>query len=499
MTQKLPEMVAAVDLGSNSFHMIVCNLKEGKLQTIDRLKEMVRLASGLDENNNLNVKTQTNALVCLERFGQRIGNFPASSVRIVGTNTLRIAKNSQQFLLKAEAALGHPIHIISGIEEARLIYQGVTHSLSSHAKLRFVMDIGGGSTEYIIGHDDIPQIKESLNMGCVTVSHKFFQKNKLSKKAFIQAVLFAEQKLEPYQGRFAYTQWDEAIGASGSLKAIAKVLLAKEWSNNGITLEGLEKLVRHINSCKQIDELKLPELSEERLPVFVGGVAIIYATFKTLGIQQMTVADGALREGLIDDLLGRIYNHDTRSKTVEVLAKNYHTDKHHAEKIKQSVHYMLQQIDPSQNQDDRKTAAQFLAWAAQLHEIGHDIAHNAYHKHSAYIIHHADLAGFSRQDQILLATIVRLHRKKFSSSYFNELPKPWNEYTIILTIILRLAVILHRSRHALTLPDYKITINKKHIKLIFPKNWLAQSPLTNADLQLEADYLDNEDFKLSYH
>ena len=499
MTQKLPEIVAAVDLGSNSFHMIVCSLKEGKLQTIDRLKEMVRLASGLDEENNLNAKTQDRALVCLERFGQRVRNFPPSSVRIVGTNTLRMAKNSRQFLVKAEVALGHPIHIISGIEEARLIYQGVARSLSSHAKLRFVMDIGGGSTEDIIGHDDVPKTKESLNMGCVTVSNKFFPKGIISKKAFTQAVLFAKQKLEPYQERFSYTQWDEAIGASGSLKTIGKVLTAKEWSNNGITLEGLEKLVSYIHTCKQIDELKLPELSDERLPVFIGGVAIIYATFKILGIQQMTVSDGALREGLIDDLLGRIYNHDTRSKTVETLAAHYHIDKNHALNIKQSVHYILQQLDPSQTQDDRKIVAQFLAWAAELHEIGHDIAHNAYHKHSAYVIQHADLAGFSRQDQILLATLVRLHRKKFSNSYFKELPKPWNEYAPILTIILRLAVVLHRNRHSLKLPNFKISIDKKHIKLSFPKNWLTQSPLTNADLQLESDYLDNAGFKLSYH
>jgi len=499
VTQKIPEIVAAVDLGSNSFHMIVCSLKDGKLQTIDRLKEMVRLASGLDKDNNLNTKTQTRALVCLERFGQRMRNFPSNSVRIVGTNTLRMAKNSRQFLVKAEAALGHPIHIISGIEEARLIYQGVAHSLSSNAKLRFVMDIGGGSTEYIIGHDDVPQIKESLNMGCVTVSNKFFKKGLLSKEAFKQAVFFAEQKLDPYQNRFSYTQWNEAIGASGSLKAIGKVIAAKEWSNNGITLNGLEKLVTHINACKHIDELKLPELTDERLPVFVGGVAIIYATFKCLNIQQMTISDGALREGLIDDLLGRIYNHDTRSETVATLATHYHVDKNHAENIKQSVYNMLQQLDSNQTQDDKQNMAQFLMWAAQLHEIGHDIAHSAYHKHGAYIIQNADLAGFSRQDQVLLATLIRLHRKKFTQSYFKELPKPWNNYAPILTIILRLAIVLHRNRHALTLPKFEFSIDKKHIQLHFPKSWLAKSPLTHADLQLEANYLENSGFKLSYH
>ena len=227
MPIKPPEIVAAVDLGSNSFHMIVCSLNEGKLQTIDRLREMVRLASGLDANNVLDERTQNRALACLERFGQRIRNFPPGSVRIVGTNTLRTAKNAGEFLIKAEQALNHPIHIISGIEEARLIYLGVAYSLSSNANVRLVMDIGGGSTEYIIGTGDTPKEKESLHMGCVSVSNAFFKEGRLSKSAFNQATLFAEQKLEPFQRKFQRKNWDEAIGASGSLRSIAKVSAGK--------------------------------------------------------------------------------------------------------------------------------------------------------------------------------------------------------------------------------------------------------------------------------
>ena len=202
MPNPIPTNVAAVDLGSNSFHMIICSLTNGKLQTLDRLKEMVRLAAGLDQHKVLDEATQEKALACLERFGQRISNFPPNSVRIVGTNTLRQAKNAEQFIRKAEKALGHPIHIISGIEEARLIYQGVAHSLSSNANNRFVMDIGGSSTEYIIGKQDIAHTKESLNMGCVTVSQNFFKNGALSKKAFKKATLFAEQRLEPFQATF---------------------------------------------------------------------------------------------------------------------------------------------------------------------------------------------------------------------------------------------------------------------------------------------------------
>jgi len=496
--KKPPETVAAVDLGSNSFHMIVCSLTDGKLQTVDRLKEMVRLASGLDKKHNLDIATQNRALECLQRFGQRIRNFPPGSVRAVGTNTLRTAKNAEQFLAKAEKALNHPIDIISGIEEARLIYLGVAHSLGSNANLRFVMDIGGGSTEYIIGQDATPQKKESLPMGCVSVSNAFFKNGKLSKSALSQAILFAEQQLEPFEQKFQRKNWDEAIGASGTLRAIDKVLQAKNWSNNGITREGLEQLIAHLNRRGHIRELALPGLDPERLPVFPGGVAILYATFKSLGIEQMNVSDGALREGLIQDLLGRIYDRDIRSATVRTLAERYHTDKGHAERVRQTVRYMLKQLDSETCLYNNEDSEQFLDWAVTLHEIGHDVAHNQYHKHSAYIIKNADMAGFSRQDQILLATIVRSHRRKFSRSRFSDLPYPWDINAPYLTIILRLAVLLRRNRHEHQLPEFKITIVKSRIRLQFPDNWLAQSPLTYADLIQEADYLKSSSFKLEF-
>ncbi|MDD5266904.1 MAG: exopolyphosphatase [Methylococcales bacterium] len=498
MPNKPPEIVAAVDLGSNSFHMIVCSLSNGKLQTIDRLREMVRLASGLDANNVLDEGTQNRALACLERFGQRIRDIPDDSVRIVGTNTLRTAKNAGQFLIKAEQALNHPIHIISGIEEARLIYLGVAYSLSSNANLRLVMDIGGGSTEYIIGTGDTPKEKESLHMGCVSVSNNFFKEGHLSKYAFNQATLFAEQKLEPFQRKFQRNNWDEAIGASGSLRSIAKVLQTRGWSNNGITWQGLEKLAAHLSQCNHINELNLPELNPDRLPVFAGGVAIVYATFKSLGIDQMTVADGALREGLIQDLLGRIYNHDMRSETVQSVADRYHTDKKHAARIKQTIAVILKQLSDEYSWANDENCVQFLDWAADLHEIGIDIAHSQYHKHSAYIIEHGDLAGFSNQDQILLASIIRSHRRKFSPTLFNDLPSPWNAFAPYLTLVLRLAVLLHRNRHEHEMPDFKIAIIKSRIHLTFPRMWLSQSPLTHADLIQEADYLKSAGLKLEF-
>lgn len=497
MTSQPPEIVAAVDLGSNSFHMIVCRLKDGKLHTIDRLREMVRLASGLNKDNFLAQETQDRALACLERFGQRIRNFPPGTVRAVGTNTLRTAKNSRQFLLLAEAALGQPIHIISGIEEARLIYQGVAHSLESNANNRLVMDIGGGSTEYIIGKLNQARRKESLHMGCVSLSNKFFPNGIISAKKFRQAVLFAERELEPFQYAFNHKRWDEAIGASGTLRAVNKILLATEWSNNGITLAGLEKLVDFISKKEHTNELDLPGLDPERAPVFPGGVAIIYASFLRLGIEQMSISDGALREGLVHDLLGRIFNHDIRSETVQTTVDHYHVDQQHNARIKQTVHYMLSQLNNWQTITE-KESRQLLDWATDLHEIGHEIAHNQYHKHSAYIIKNSDLSGFSQQDQHLLSTIIRAHRRKLPVKLFKELPDPWNKNVIYLVVVLRLAILLHRNRHDFELPDYKIALNNQTITLDFPDQWLRNSPLTHADLMQEAEYLHTADFTLEF-
>ncbi|PPD33671.1 MAG: exopolyphosphatase [Methylomonas sp.] len=497
MPHVIPTNVAAVDLGSNSFHMIICSLQDGKLQTIDRLKEMVRLAAGLDENKTLDHATQDKALACLERFGQRISNFPANSVRIVGTNTLRQARNADQFIHKAERALGHPIHIISGIEEARLIYQGVAHSLASTANNRFVMDIGGSSTEYIIGQHDTAHTKESLNMGCVTVSQNFFKNGHISKKAFKKATLFVEQQLEPFQDTFNSQHYDEAIGASGSLKAISNVLLTSGFSSNGITLAGMELLVAHLLTLDHVDKIHFPALSIERRPVFIGAVAIVYATFKTLNIRQMTVSDGALREGLVHDLLGRIYDHDIRSQTSQTIAIRYHTDTRHAEQIKATIRYMVEQLDDQICFNDNPASLQYLEWAAELHEIGFEIAHSQYHKHSAYIIENADLAGFSKQDQMILSSLVRSHRKKFSLSRFDDLPAPWRRFTPIMSIVFRLATVLHRNRHSIR-PDFTISIEGTNIALCFAEQWLEQSPLTQADLKQEAQYLKEARFNLSF-
>lgn len=485
-----PGLVAAIDLGSNSFHMIVASLRHGELVIVDRLREMVRLAAGLTATRNLSLEAQQKALDCLQRFGQRLKGMPPGSVRAVGTNTLRVARNAGQFLLLAEQALGHPIEIISGIEEARLIYQGVAQSLDPDGKRRLVMDIGGGSTEYIIGIDRTPMQKESLHMGCVSMSLAHFPDGKITAKRYKRAVIAAQMELEPFEKIFRSGCWDEAVGASGTLRAIEKVLTASGWSKGGVTPEGLNRLADAMLSAGQADKLQLPELSQDRKPVLPGGLAILQATFKSLAIPHMKVADRALREGLLYDLLGRINHEDVRARTVAAMANRYHVDHDHAGRVRQTLRLLLEQFESIAGVD-REALTQWLDWAAQLHEIGLDIAHSQYHKHGAYIIENADLPGFSRQDQKLLATLVRTHRRKLSPKLFKDLAVPWNDAAKSVAILLRLAVLLNRSRHPSALPAIALSLTGTRVELRFPHHWLEDHPLTAADLEQEADYLNS--------
>lgn len=497
MWNKPPETVAAVDLGSNSFHMIVSKLHDGQLHTIDRMREMVRLAAGLDFTGRLTDAAQERAIECLQRFGQRLREIPQGSVRAVGTSTLRRAKNAREFLRRAEIALGHPIDVISGIEEARLIYLGVAQSLEPDRQKRLVIDIGGGSTELIIGTGITPSRKESLDIGCVSMSERCFPDNKINAKRMKRAIISAQLEFESVWQDFYAGKWQQAVGASGTCRAVAKVLQGREWSNTGITAQGLNQLVDCLIEAGDIQEIRLPELSLDRLPVFPGGVAIVQAAFKTLGIQEMQVSDGALREGLIYDLKGRIYHNDVRENSVKALAERYHTNAEHSAQIIDTLRYCVKQIRLPVGLDP-DIAVQYLEWAARLHEIGLDIAHSKHHKHGAYIIENADLAGFSQHEQKLLATLVHTHRRKFDSRQFEGLFPPWDNSAIVLVILLRLAVILHRSRHLSPLPEFRLNLTRDKVTLRFPEDWLNGRPLTQADLQQEAGYLESAGIQLEF-
>lgn len=490
------DQLAAIDLGSNSFHMIVARRMGDTFQVIDRLREPVRLANGLDGSGNLTEDTQQRALACLRRFGQRLTALSSDAIRAVGTNTLRCANNAEEFLTKAERALGTAVQIIAGVEEARLIYLGVTQTLASSER-RLVIDIGGGSTELIIGQGLNPIRMESLHMGCVTMTNRFFGDGRISEKAFELARLAAHMELEPKITDYRRLGWQDATGASGTIRAIVKVTTACGWGGNGITLTQLQNMRQAILSSRSIDELQLPGLSDDRRPVFVGGVVVLLAAFEALGIEHMDVSEGALREGLLSDLIGRMNHDDVRDHSTQAMSVRYHADQEQIQRVEETALHLLGQV-ATHWQLSIEQHGSWLKWAATLHEIGLDIAHSQFHKHGAYIVENADLAGFTRQEQRILASIIIGHRRRFSQKPYRSLPPPWNSIAQKLTQLLRIAVLLHRSRRAEALPDIRLSVSKDVLQLRFPAGWLELNPLTTADLEQENTWLSEAKIHLHY-
>jgi exopolyphosphatase/guanosine-5'-triphosphate,3'-diphosphate pyrophosphatase len=496
--QHLPEIVAAIDLGSNSFHMIVARLEEsGTLSIIDRLRENVRLGGGLDKHSIINESAQNRAFECLETFAQRIRDLPQSAVRIAGTNTLRVAENARTFVEKAEDILNHPIEIIAGREEARLIYLGVAHGLATKEGKRLVIDIGGGSTEFIIGRGMTPLRRESLYTGCVSSSKRFFDDGKITKKTMKAAETEAALTLFPQAADFKAGQWDEAIGCSGTIKAIANIVHDEGWCLDGISNKSLQKLRDAVIDAGHIDQLKLAGLSESRKPVIVGGLSVLLAIFKTLKIETMQVSDQSMREGLLYDLVGRITHQDVRDATVEAAMSHWAVDTEQAQRITNTVERLCLSAC-EQWSIDLEQIKPLVKWASMLHEIGLQVSHNNYHKHGAYILTNADMQGFSRQEQALLAALVLSHRSKFRTDEFKQLMKPFVKAGKYMCILLRLAVLLHRGRTDMPLPDIDIIVDNKSITLNFPAGWLDEHSMTLADLIKEINYLDAAGYKLSF-
>ncbi len=492
---KVPDVIAAVDLGSNSFHMVVARYSHGQLTIVDRLREMVRLAAGLDETGRLDRQSMDTALACLERFGQRLRDMKAESVRVVGTNTLRRAKRRGAFLDRARAALGHPIEIISGIEEARLIYLGVSHTMPSEPGRRLVVDIGGGSTEIIIGEGLQTRELESLYMGCVSMSARFFGGGEITEKRMKRARIAARLELEPVQATFRNFGWDHAVGSSGTIRSVSDVLRAKNNGDGTITPEAVDALIEHALRAGNIERLRLSGLSDERLPVFPGGLAILAEILGILEIKQLRAAEGALREGLLYDLIGRFTNEDARVRSVRAMQARYHVDLAQAERVDATVQDFLAQTQQEWGLDD-PLAALIMSWSAGLYEIGLDVSHSHYHKHSAYLLEHADMPGFPQEEQKMLACIVGSHRRKIHLDELQDLNPPWHLKVEFLIVILRLAVLLHRGRSAIALPRIVLTAKGKSLEMKFPGGWLDDHPLTATDLGHEAEYLRSIGFRL---
>lgn len=491
---KVPDVIAAVDLGSNSFHMVVARHSHGQLVILDRLREMVRLAAGLDSTGRLERASIETALACLERFGQRLRDMRAESVRVVGTNTLRQAKRKGAFLDRARAALGHPIEIISGIEEARLIYLGVARTMPSEPGRRLVADIGGGSTEIIIGEGLQARKLESLYMGCVSMSRRYFGDGEITEKRMKRARVAARLELEPIQATFRDHGWDQAVGSSGTIRSVSDVLRAR-GGDGIIAPDSLESLIEQALRAGHVERLRWPGLSTERVPVFAGGLAILAEILGILGIEQLRVADGALREGLLYDLVGRLTDEDARVLSVRAMQARYHVDMLQAQRVESTALAFLGQSQAAWGLDD-PFAALVLSWAARLHEIGLDVSHSHYHKHGAYLLEHADLPGFPQEEQRILASLVGSHRRKPHFEQLQDLAPPWHLKVEFLIVLLRLAVLLHRGRSTVALPKIGLLAKARSLEISLPRGWLEDHPLTAADLENEAEQLKSAGFRL---
>jgi exopolyphosphatase/guanosine-5'-triphosphate,3'-diphosphate pyrophosphatase len=490
-----PDVVAAVDLGSNSFHLLVAQVRDGSLHVLDRLQEMVRLAGGLDGRNRLMPAARRRALDCLARFGERLRGLPEGSVRAVGTNTLRRMHDPDSFLAAAERALGHSIDIIAGREEARLIYQGMARSRPDDGRRRLVVDIGGGSTEFIIGEGFEPLTMESLHMGCVSLTQAYFPDGILSAKAMRRAETAARLELQPIEGQFR-SGWEMAIGTSGTIRAVRTVLRSERLTDGAITHAALVQLRDLLIESKHVEDMDIAGLNPERAPVFAGGVAILLAAFEALGIERMQVAEGALREGLLYDVIGRLTHHDVREQTVNALAMRFRVDPAQAERVSGTAAHLLRQVARTWHVDEEGTRS--LGWAARLHEIGLVVAHNQYHKHGAYLVDKADLPGFSRHEQQLTAALIRGHRRKVPRDVLDALPVTQRQQAYRLTTILRLAVLMHRARQDIDPKGLRLHSSKNLLQLRFPRGWLRRHPLTQADLEQEAAYLRSAGWRLEY-
>ncbi len=487
--------LAAIDLGSNSFHMVVARLQNNQLQTIDTIKEMVRLAAGLDEQNILSRDKTSEALECLSRFSQRIKDIPTQNVIAVGTNTLRKAKNSATFLHEAERVLGFPINIVAGREEARLVYQGVAHSLAQTEDYRLVIDIGGGSTEFIIGKAYNPIMMESLNMGCVNFTNKWFKDGEITAYKIRKAIIDGRRKLEWVSEKYREHGWQECIGSSGTIKTIARIL-AEHYDMQGIIdYEHLQKLSELFIHSGHISHIILQGLSENRAPVLLGGLCVLMAAFEELQIESMQASEGALREGVLNDMYDASRGRDIRLNTVHDLELRYHIDVAQSSRIRNTALNMYDQLDS--DKEDAECQRLLLLWAAKLHETGLSISHTNYPDHSGYIIEQSDMPGFSRELQNTLGLMLRLQRGNLRMHLFEELPR-LNRDVIIIIILLRIAIILERSRDwdATRRVKIKYKKKKKNIRVKFPKKYLARHPLTKADMKLECVEIEKAGFRL---
>lgn len=489
---------AAVDLGSNSFHLVISRYEHGEFTVVDKQREVVRLAAGLNDQGQLSDEVAERALLCLQQFGQLLRAIPAPRVRVVGTNALRRLQGKLDFLERAEKALGHNIEIIAGREEARLIYLGVSKWSTRGDESRLVIDIGGGSTEIIAGKGDAAHCRESLEVGCVVLSKEFFADGVLNQSRFTKAKLAAELAIQPVVSQFRMQGWSQVIGCSGTMKSIAIAMIASGFSKDGIRATGLQQLLEKAIEAGHVDKLEISGLTRDRKPVFAGGLAILLALFELFEIQEMSVSDIALREGVLYDLVGRSdVNEDIRDGTVSAMLTRWGVDTIHANKVRDTALNLYRQLASGWDIQDT-LFLRTVGWASLLHEAGLSVSHDGYQKHGAYLVANGDLAGFARRDQLFLSAMILGHRRKFPISRFEELPSNLVTPAKRVAVILRLAVLLHRGRGNRHAQSIKAVAEGPQLTVEFEQGWLDNNPLTEADLKQERSWLKSIGIKLVF-
>lgn len=487
-------MVAAIDLGSNSFHMIVARVDQGEIRPVERLGEKVQLAAGLGEGEELTQEAMERGINCLGQFAQYLTGNKFESIRIVGTNALRKARNSELFVSQAESVLGHPIEIIAGREEARLIYLGVAQTQADDNERRLVVDIGGGSTEFVIGERFEPKLMESLHMGCVVFTERFFSGGEISSQRFQSAYYAARLELLNIEKEYCDLGWVDAVGSSGSIRAVSMILQVM-GEGEVITRDGLEMLKDKVLRFNHLSRVRFPGLKADRQAIFPAGLAILLAAFDALKIRQMHFSEGALREGVLYDMLGRDSHENVRERTINALMSRYHVDKQQANRITRHAQGCFSQVARDWNLQD--SDLELLTWAARVCQIGLDISHSQYHRHGAYLIDNSDLMGFSKRQQKQLALLVRGHRRSLPRSMMVEWPRDEARRLMRLMILLRIANVLSHGRDDSALPDYVLKVAGSKINLYFPEGWINQHLLTAADFASECNSLRNVGYKLT--
>lgn len=481
------ETYAAIDLGSNSFHMLVARRDHGELRVLDRIKEMVRLGGGLDNEGNLDPQTREAALHCLSRFGQRLRGIPTNNIRAVGTQTFRRLKYANKFLAASEKALGCPVDIIAGREEARLIYLGVTQWIARKQQKQLVIDIGGGSTELIIGEGFDPLQMESMQFGCVSMTRRFFADGQVTKERLDTAQRAVQAELQDLQTVYRKVGWQRAVGSSGTIRSAAAICHANGWCESHITRAALEQLKQKALSFDSVSSIQMSGLSDRRQPVFIGGLAILLACFEAMNIEQLYISSFALREGLLHDLLGRLEHRDPRDKAVKALMSRFAVDMPQVERVRKTALNLFDQLSPVHAVGD--VHRRMLAWAAELHEIGLTLSHGSFQQHSAYLVEASDMAGFSRQEQLFLAALVGFQRREIPSRYNNKLPRRLHNALRITLVCLRLSWIFCRTRDSAAIPSTSIIFKAKRVCVTLPATWIDHHPLTVADLEYETQAL----------